>query len=89
MIGEGQHEKLYDTFNMQGYSDYVVVYLRLITSGQLQKDAEFYKHFIEGDRTVVEFCHQVNELFYFFNYNTIQTFLKPFFMYYLGSRANV
>lgn len=59
MIGEGQHEKLYDTFNMQGYSDYVVVYLRLITSGQLQKDAEFYKHFIEGDRTVVEFCHQV------------------------------
>jgi ubiquitin thioesterase protein OTUB1 len=58
LIGEGQHEKLYDTFNMQGYSDYVVVYLRLITSGQLQKDAEFYKHFIEGDRTVVEFCHQ-------------------------------
>lgn len=66
MIGEGQHEKLYDTFNMQGYSDYVVVYLRLITSGQLQKDAEFYKHFIEGDRTVLEFCHQVKHASYFF-----------------------
>jgi len=65
LIGEGQHEKLYDTFNMQGYSDYVVVYLRLITSGQLQKDAEFYKHFIEGDRTVVEFCHQVKLCYIF------------------------
>lgn len=51
--------ELHKLFNDQGYSDYVVVYLRLITSGQLQKEAEFYQHFIEGDRTVKEFCHQV------------------------------
>lgn len=36
-----------------------MVYLRLITSGQLQKDEEFYSNFIEGDKTVKEFCQQV------------------------------
>lgn len=52
-------KELHKLFNEQGYSDYIVVYLRLITSGQLQKDSEFYQHFIEGDRTVADFCHQV------------------------------
>jgi hypothetical protein len=47
-------------FNEQGYSDYIVVYLRLITSGQLQRDSDFYQHFIEGDRSVADFCHQVS-----------------------------
>lgn len=56
---ENSYGELYKLFNDQGYSDYVVVYLRLITSGQLQREAEFYQHFIEGDRTVKEFCHQV------------------------------
>ena len=61
-VGEGtdnSYAELHRLFNNQGYSDYVVVYLRLITSGQLQREAEFYQHFIEGDRTVKEFCHQV------------------------------
>lgn len=61
-VGKGtddSHAELHRLFNDQGYSDYVVVYLRLITSGQLQREAEFYQHFIEGDRTVKEFCHQV------------------------------
>lgn len=56
---ESSHMELHKLFNEQGYSDYVVVYLRLITSGQLQRDADFYQHFIEGDRTITEFCHQV------------------------------
>ncbi|KAJ8684001.1 hypothetical protein QAD02_019793 [Eretmocerus hayati] len=60
---DGQAE-LHKLFNDQGLSDYVVVYLRLITSGQLQKQAEFYQHFIEGDRTVKEFCHQEVEPMY-------------------------
>jgi ubiquitin thioesterase protein OTUB1 len=51
---------LHKLFNEQGYSDYIVVYLRLITSGQLQRDSDFYQHFIEGDRTVADFCHQVS-----------------------------
>lgn len=49
---------LIDTFNDQGVSDYLVVYLRLLTSGQLQKDSEFYQNFIEGDRSVKDFCNQ-------------------------------
>jgi ubiquitin thioesterase protein OTUB1 len=35
------------------------VYLRLLTSGQLQKEEEFYQNFVEGDKTIKEFCQQV------------------------------
>nr|CAD7449344.1 unnamed protein product [Timema bartmani]CAD7461403.1 unnamed protein product [Timema tahoe] len=56
--------ELHDLFNQQSYSDYVVVYLRLITSGQLQRDSEFYQNFIDGKRTVLEFCHQEVEPMY-------------------------
>lgn len=52
-------EELHDKFNKQGYSDYIVVYLRLVTSGQLQTQQDFYQNFIEGPRTVTEFCRQV------------------------------
>jgi ubiquitin thioesterase protein OTUB1 len=41
-------DELHKVFNEQGCSDYVVVYLRLITSGQLQEGVEFYQNFIEG-----------------------------------------
>ncbi|XP_054262318.1 ubiquitin thioesterase otubain-like [Macrosteles quadrilineatus] len=60
LVGKGpeSYEALHKMFNDQGYSDYVVVYLRLIASGYLQKEAEFYQHFIEGDRTVKDFCSQ-------------------------------
>ncbi|KAH8405012.1 hypothetical protein KR222_003142 [Zaprionus bogoriensis] len=50
--------ELHSVFNEQGYSDYVIVYLRLITSGKLQEDAEFYQNFIEGNLTIEEFRHQ-------------------------------
>lgn len=45
-------KELHTLFNDQGFSDYMVVYLRLLTSGQLQKDEDFYSCFIEGHRTV-------------------------------------
>ncbi|XP_011495930.1 PREDICTED: ubiquitin thioesterase otubain-like [Ceratosolen solmsi marchali] len=61
---DNSYIELHKLFNDQGYSDYVVVYLRLITSGHLQREAEFYQHFIEGDRTVKEFCHQEVEPMY-------------------------
>lgn len=49
---EDAKKELHDLFNDQGYSDYMVVYLRLLTSGQLQKEEAFYSCFIEGGRTV-------------------------------------
>uniref|UniRef100_A0A2A4JQ76 Ubiquitin thioesterase n=1 Tax=Heliothis virescens TaxID=7102 RepID=A0A2A4JQ76_HELVI len=56
--------ELHDKFNKQGYSDYIVVYLRLVTSGQLQTENDFYQNFIEGPRTVTEFCRQEVEPMY-------------------------
>uniref|UniRef100_A0A224XHN8 Ubiquitin thioesterase n=1 Tax=Panstrongylus lignarius TaxID=156445 RepID=A0A224XHN8_9HEMI len=62
--GNEAREQLYKMFNEQGYSDYVVVYLRLIASAHLQEKQEFYSNFIEGNRTVVDFCHQEVEPMY-------------------------
>ncbi|CAG9762518.1 unnamed protein product [Ceutorhynchus assimilis] len=56
--------ELHTVFNEQGYSDYMVVYLRLLTSAQLQKEKDFYSCFIEGERTVADFCHQEVEPMY-------------------------
>lgn len=50
--------ELLAAFNEQTVSDYVVVYLRLLTSGHLQREKVFYQHFIEGGRSVKEFCQQ-------------------------------
>ncbi|MBN3304721.1 OTUB1 thioesterase, partial [Amia calva] len=51
--------ELLGTFNDQSTSDYLVVYLRLLTSGYLQREGGFFQHFIEGGRSVKEFCQQV------------------------------
>lgn len=56
--------EMHRLFNDQGHSDYVVVYLRLITSGQLQEGAEFYQNFIDGNCTMEEFRHQEVEPMY-------------------------
>lgn len=50
--------ELLDSFNDQGLSDYIVVYLRLLVSGYLQKESDFFSNFIEGERTIKEFCNQ-------------------------------
>ncbi|CAG2158352.1 unnamed protein product [Oppiella nova] len=57
-------EELVELFNESGISDYLVVYVRLITSGHLQKESEFFSNFIEGHRTVSEFCKQEVEPMY-------------------------
>ncbi|XP_064484443.1 ubiquitin thioesterase OTUB1-like isoform X2 [Ornithodoros turicata] len=57
-------DELMTIFNDQGYSDYIVVYMRLLTSGQLQKEETFFSSFIEGNRTVQEFCKQEVEPMY-------------------------
>jgi len=57
-------EELCSTFNDAATSDYLVVYLRLLTSGHLQKEADFYQNFLEGDKTMQEFCQQEVEPMY-------------------------
>ncbi len=52
--------ELQSSFNDQCVSDYIVVYLRLLTSGYLQREHVFFKHFIEGSRSIKEFCQQVS-----------------------------
>lgn len=57
-------QELLNSFNDQNVSDYVVVYLRLLTSGYLQRENGFFQHFIEGGRSVKEFCQQVDSIIY-------------------------
>ncbi|XP_018025903.1 ubiquitin thioesterase OTUB1 isoform X2 [Hyalella azteca] len=52
-------QRVESVINDAGLSDYLVVYLRLLISAHLQKNADFFTFFIEGERTVVEFCKQV------------------------------
>lgn len=57
-------EELSRIFNDSATSDYLVVYLRLLTSGQLQKEEDFYQNFLEGGKTMREFCQQEVEPMY-------------------------
>ena len=50
-------------FQDEGMSNYIVVYLRLLTSAQLQKKEDFFKNFLEGGQTMKDFCSQVNYAF--------------------------
>ncbi|XP_048586634.1 ubiquitin thioesterase OTUB1-like, partial [Nematostella vectensis] len=59
MMGNNATEdQLIQKFQDEGISNYLVVYLRLLTSAQLQRNAVFFENFIEGERTVKEFCNQ-------------------------------
>lgn len=53
----------FQTFQDEGLSNYIVVYLRLLTSAQLQKKYDFFENFIEGGRTVQEFRSQVINIY--------------------------
>ncbi|GFO48669.1 ubiquitin thioesterase [Plakobranchus ocellatus] len=54
----GTVDGLFQAFNDAGLSDYFVVYLRLLVSGHLQQNADSYVYFIDGERSVKEFCSQ-------------------------------
>lgn len=60
-----------DCFNRQSVSDYIVVYLRLVTSGQLQKESSFFENFIDGERSIASFCHQVGPKIFFLTLFTV------------------
>ncbi|TPP59553.1 Ubiquitin thioesterase OTUB1 [Fasciola gigantica] len=49
-------QELEETFNNQAYSDYYVVFLRLLVSAFMQKHAAFYANFIDEGRTINQFC---------------------------------
>ncbi|KAF2363800.1 Peptidase C65 otubain [Trinorchestia longiramus] len=57
-------DRVESIINDAGLSDYLVVYLRLLISAHLQKNADFFTFFIEGGRTVEEFCKQEVEPMY-------------------------
>ena len=55
---------LHHVLNEASRSDYLVVFLRLITSCHLQKQAEFFQAFIEDGLSVKEFCaHEVEPMY--------------------------
>ncbi|CAG0879538.1 unnamed protein product [Cyprideis torosa] len=57
-------EKVAEKFNEPGVADYFVVYLRLLTSAEIQKQEDFYGNFIEGQGSVREFCqHEVEPMY--------------------------
>lgn len=45
-------QELFELLNVANTSDYVVVYLRLITSEYLQRESTFFENFIDGNRSL-------------------------------------
>ena len=59
-VGDGTTlADLESSFEDEGLSNYMVVYLRLITSCQLQTEREFYQNFLDGGKTMADFCKTV------------------------------
>lgn len=63
-IGKKILENLIKTFNDQGLSDYIVCFLRLLTSMNLKQNSEFYQSFMEGEMTIENFCKEEVEPMY-------------------------
>jgi len=49
-------QELLDIFNDEGESNYLVAFMRLLTSMQIKKEAELYINFLENDTDVHNFC---------------------------------
>lgn len=50
------------SFSDQSTLDHLVIYLRLLPSGDLQWNSKFLEHCIEGGQTIRELCQQEVEL---------------------------
>lgn len=57
-------QTLTEKFRDQGCSDYIICYLRILTSGHLQANSQFFEEFVEGFRTVKDYCSQEVEPMY-------------------------
>ncbi|VDD74536.1 unnamed protein product [Mesocestoides corti] len=62
VLNDGQVSDLEERFNNQSYSDYYVVFLRLVVSSYMQRNEEFYANFISDGKTVKRFCETEVEL---------------------------
>jgi len=49
-------DQLLEQFNDDGFSNYLVVFLRIVTSGYLQANESFYGNFLSGEQTVKQYC---------------------------------
>lgn len=56
--GKVTEETLYSSLNDDGTSNYYVIFFRLLTSGYLRENASLYEGFVEGDRTMEQFCRE-------------------------------
>uniref|UniRef100_A0A0N5AAR6 Ubiquitin thioesterase n=1 Tax=Syphacia muris TaxID=451379 RepID=A0A0N5AAR6_9BILA len=56
--GKVTEESLFASLNDDGTSNYYVIFFRLITSGYLRENAEMFEGFVEGGRTVEQFCKE-------------------------------
>lgn len=50
-------QQLLDLFNSSYVSDYIIAYLRILTSGYLRDNRDFYQNFV-CDTTLEEFCER-------------------------------
>jgi ubiquitin thioesterase protein OTUB1 len=57
-------EDVRSVFNNASRSDYIVVFLRLVTSCHLQKNSEFFSAFMEDGITIKDFCKSEVEPMY-------------------------
>jgi len=57
-------KSLLQTFNDDGQSNYLIVFMRLLTSLNIKAQHEFYQNFLEGGQTVEDFCaNEVEPMF--------------------------
>jgi len=49
-------EELLKLLQDRGVADCLVVYLRILTSAELKRNADFYSNFIDGEKSLEEFC---------------------------------
>jgi len=62
--GSSDLSTLLSTFNDEGTSNYLIVFMRLLTSLNIKAQHEFYQNFLEGGQTVEEFCaNEVEPMF--------------------------
>jgi len=55
---DASEEKLLKIFNTQGESEYIVVFMRLVTGGYLLENEATYSGFVDGDRTMKQYVEQ-------------------------------
>lgn len=59
---DGSVSSLLKVFNDQGASDSIVQFLRLLTSAFIRNRAEFFRHFVDEEMDIKDFCTHVGPL---------------------------